>query len=170
MGLSERERRLEQELKAWLKDARKVVIIGVGNPIRMDDFVGMKIVQDLKEKVSNDKIMLVEAERVPEDHLVEILVFEPSHVLFIDAAVLDLQPGDTKFEGVEFLKSFSPFSTHMLPLRVFCDHLQKATDADVRLLLIEPRLTDFGEGLSPEIEDTRREITSILAEILIRLS
>jgi len=161
---------LDQELKDWLKDARKVVIIGVGNPIRMDDFVGMKIVQDLKEKVSNDNIMLVEAESVPEDHLVEILVFEPSHVLFIDAAILNLQPGATKFESVEFLKSFSPFSTHMLPLRVFCEHLQKATDADVRLLLIEPRLTDFGEGLSAEIEGTRREIASILAEILTRSS
>ena len=146
------------------------MIIGVGNPIRMDDFVGMKIVQDLKEKVSNDNIMLVEAERVPEDHLIEILTFEPSHVLFIDAAVFDLQPGEARFERVEFLKSFSPFSTHMLPLRVFCEHLQKATDADVRLLLIEPSLTDFGEGLSREIESTRREITRILAETLIRLS
>jgi hydrogenase 3 maturation protease len=167
--LSEKEYTLEKELKDWLKDARKVVIIGVGNPIRMDDFVGMKIVQDLEEKVSNGKIMLVEAERVPEDHLVEILVFEPSHVLFIDAAILDLQPGSTRFERVEFLKSFPPFSTHMLPLRVFCEHLEKATDADVRLLLIEPRLTDFGEGLSAEVEDTRREITRILAGILIRL-
>jgi len=157
---------IEQDLKAWLKDARKVVIIGVGNPIRMDDFVGMKIVQDLKEKVSSDKIMLVEAERVPEDHLVEILTFEPSHVLFIDAAILDLQPGDMRFERVGFLKSFSPFSTHMLPLRVFCEHLQKATDADVRLLLVEPKLTDFGEGLSPEVESGMQAIKRILLEIL----
>jgi len=168
--LSEKEYNLEQELKTWLKDARKVVIIGVGNPIRMDDFVGMKIVQDLKEKVSSDKIMLIEAERIPEDHLVEILVFEPSHVLFIDAAVLDLQPGDTRFKRVEFLKSFSPFSTHMLPLRVFCEHLQKATDADVRLLLIEPKLTDFGEGLSAEIEQTRQGIRRILKDALTRVS
>ena len=168
--MSEKEYNLEQELKGWLKDARKVVIIGVGNPIRMDDFVGMKIVQDLKEEVSSDKIMLIAAERIPEDHLVEILVFEPSHVLFIDAAVLDLQPGETRLVRVDFLQSFSPFSTHMLPLRVFCEHLQKATDTDIRLLLIEPKLTDFGEGLSPEMEDSRREVAGILAEILIRLS
>ena len=166
--MCERDHSLEQELKDWLKDARKVVIIGVGNPIRMDDFVGMKIVQDLKEEISNENIMLVEAERVPEDHLVEILIFEPSHVLFIDAAIFDLQPGSTRFERCEFLKTFSPFSTHMLPLRVFCEHLKKATGADIRLLLIEPKLTDFGEGLSVEIEQTRQGITGILGDALTR--
>ncbi len=161
---------LEQELKKWLTDARKVVIVGIGNQIRMDDFVGMKIVQDLKDKVSSDKIMFIEAETIPEDHLVEILVFEPSHVLFIDAAILGLEPGDSRLTGTERLESVSPFSTHMLPLRVFCEHIQKATDADVRLLLIEPKLTDFGEGFSSETEHTRREITRILTKILIRLS
>lgn len=164
--MSEKEHSLEQELNDWLKDARKVVIIGIGNPIRMDDFVGMKIVQDLKEKVSSDKVMLIEAETIPENHLVEIVVFEPSHVLFVDAALLNLLPGETRFVGVEFLKSFSPFSTHMLPLRVFCEHLGKATDADVRLLLIEPRFTDFGEGLSPEAEHTRSEVVDIVLKIV----
>jgi hydrogenase 3 maturation protease len=168
--LSEKEYSLEQELKDWLKDAGRVVIIGVGNPIRMDDFVGMKIVQDLKEKVSSDRVMLIEAETVPENHLVGILEFEPSHVLFLDAALIGLKPGDSRLISVERLTKSSAFSTHMLPLRVFCEHIQKAKDANVRLLLIEPRLTDFGEGLSQEIEHAGRKITRILAEILICLS
>ena len=33
---------VEKELKAWLSNAGKVVLAGIGNPIRMDDFVGTK--------------------------------------------------------------------------------------------------------------------------------
>ena len=42
---------IEKELKNWFVDAKKVVVAGIGNPIRQDDYVGLKIVEDLKGKV-----------------------------------------------------------------------------------------------------------------------
>ena len=59
---------VEKELKTWLSNAEKVVVAGIGNPIRMDDFVGTKIVQDLQGKVS-EKIYLIECETVPENFM-----------------------------------------------------------------------------------------------------
>jgi Ni,Fe-hydrogenase maturation factor len=58
------------------------------------------------------------------------------------------------------------FSTHMLPLRVFCEYLTKITRAKIMLLLIQPRQIDFGEGLSKEVEDSAQEIVGFLFEIL----
>jgi len=35
------------------------VVVGVGNPIRMDDYVGVKIVQDLRGRVDINRVMLI---------------------------------------------------------------------------------------------------------------
>ena len=58
----------ENDLKNWFIDAKKVVLAGIGNSIRTDDYVGLKIVEDLKGKLP-DTVLLVEAETVPESYL-----------------------------------------------------------------------------------------------------
>ncbi len=42
----------EKRLRNWLSNAQKVVVAGIGNQLRKDDFVGVKIVRDLRSKVS----------------------------------------------------------------------------------------------------------------------
>ena len=156
---------VQKELKKWLSDARRVVLAGIGNPIRMDDFVGVKIVQDLQGKVS-ERVYLIECETVPESFIQQIIDFKPSHVLLIDAAILGLEPGNARLINPDQLTVLPAFSTHMLPLRIFCDCLAKTTDAKIALLLIEPKATDFGEGLTPEIEASAQEIVRVLLTFL----
>jgi len=156
---------LEKELKKWLKDAYRIVIAGIGNPMRMDDFVGVKIAQDLKGKVSG-RVMLLECETVPESYVQQILDFDPTHLLLIDAAFLGLKPGEAKLVSPEQLVGSSAFSTHMLPLRIFCEYLRKELKISIALLLIEPKKTDFGEGLEPEISSSASKIAKILNKIL----
>jgi hydrogenase 3 maturation protease len=164
--LKEVSREIRKELKEWFSDAKRVVIAGIGNPIRMDDFVGVKIVQDLNGKVS-DNVYLIECETVPESYLQQIVDFNPTHILLIDAAVLGLKPGESRLIRPDELKMTPAFSTHMLPLRVFCEYLTKTvTRAKIMLLLIQPRQIDFGEGLSKEVEDSAQEIVGFLFEIL----
>ena len=38
---------IAKQLEEWLSDAKKVVVAGIGNEIRKDDFVGVKIVREL---------------------------------------------------------------------------------------------------------------------------
>jgi hydrogenase 3 maturation protease len=157
---------IKKELKEWLSGTEKVVIAGIGNSIRMDDFVGVKIVQDLKEKVS-DRVYLIECETVPESFIQEIIDFNPTHILLIDAAILGLKPGISRLIKPEQLTDFPAFSTHMLPLRIFCEYLDKTTKAKIELLLIEPKKTDFGEGLTSEVEAVAKEIANFLIKLLV---
>lgn len=156
---------VKADLKKWLSGARKVVVAGIGNPIRMDDFVGVKIVQGLCGKVS-EKVYLIECETVPESYIQQIADFGPTHVLLIDAAILGLKSGEARLVQPELLADLPAFSTHMLPLRIFCDCLTKMAGAKVAMLLIEPERTDFGEGLTPEIEVSAAELTQILGVLL----
>jgi hydrogenase 3 maturation protease len=157
---------VRKRLKAWFSDAKRVVVAGIGNPIRMDDFVGVKVVQDLRGRVS-DRVHLIECETVPESFLQQIIDFDPTHVLLIDAAVLGLKPGESRLIKPEGLTDFPAFSTHMLPLRIFCEYLAKTTKAKIALLLIEPKKTEFGEGLTPEISASEQNIVNALLEVLL---
>jgi len=42
------------QLKEWLNNANRVVIAGIGNPIRSDDYVGTKIAKQLEGKLSKN--------------------------------------------------------------------------------------------------------------------
>lgn len=156
---------IEKELAKWLKGAERVVIVGIGNPIRMDDYVGVKIVQDLQGKVS-DRVVLIEAETVPESYLHEIIDFKPTHILLIDAAIQGLKPGETGLAKANELKSSPVFSTHMLPLRLFCEQLSETVETEIYFLLIEPKATDFGEGMTSEIDNLAQRVTKTLVAVL----
>jgi hydrogenase 3 maturation protease len=156
---------VKKELKIWLSDAERVVIAGIGNPIRMDDFVGVKIAHDLRGKVS-DSVLLIECETVPESFMQQIIDFNPTHVLLIDAAILGLKPGESRLADPARLTDFPAFSTHMLPLRIFCEYLARTTKAEIALLLIEPKKTDFGEGLTPKLGASAQNIVDFLLRAL----
>jgi hydrogenase 3 maturation protease len=162
------EKPVEKKLKEWFSNAEKVVVAGIGNPIRMDDFIGVKIVRDLQGKVS-EKVLLIECETVPESYIQQIVDFNPSHILLIDAAVMGLEPGEYRLVKPEHLKVFPAISTHMLPLRVFCEYIAKMTNAKIALLLIEPKTTDFGEGLSREVEAAEQKIIDSLSRFFLEV-
>lgn len=151
-------------LREWFSSANKVVVAGIGNPIRRDDFVGMKIIQDLKGKTPAN-VCLIECETVPESFIQDIVDFEPSHVLLIDAAFLGLQPGEARLVFPEHVAAFPAVTTHVLPLRIFCEYIEKMTAAKIALLLIEPENTEFGEGLTSTVQATAEEIAKILLEL-----
>jgi hydrogenase 3 maturation protease len=155
---------IQDALKKWFADAERVVVAGIGNPIRRDDFVGVKIVQDLEGKVS-DKVNLLECETVPESFMQEIVDLKPSHVLLVDAAVLGLKPSETRLVFPDQVTDFPAITTHMLPLRIFCGYITKMTETKIALLLIEPENTEFGEGLTPTVQAAAEKITKILLEL-----
>ena len=156
---------IQEELRAWLKGASKVLVAGIGNPIRRDDHVGVRIVADLRGKVS-EAVHLIECETVPESFVDEIIGIAPSHVLLIDAALLGLSPGEARLLEPEQVTGPPALSTHSLPLKVFCEYVRKMTGARIALLLIEPKDTGFGEGLTAEIEMSAASLGAILLRAL----
>ena len=156
---------IEADLKNWLSNAQRVVVAGIGNPLRKDDFVGVEIVRNLQNRVSQ-YVNLIECETVPESFIEPITEFKPTHILIIDAAMLNLKPGSSELiESGQMVKQ-PPISTHALPLRIFCEYLAKTTGAKIVLLVIQPRDAGFGEGLTTELRKTALELTNLLSRIL----
>jgi hydrogenase 3 maturation protease len=156
---------IQKKLEKWLTNAKHSIVAGIGNPIRTDDFVGVKIVQNLQGKMP-EKVCLIECETVPEGFLQEIVEFNPTHVLLVDAAVMGLKPGETRLIDPEQVTSFPAISTHVLPLRIFCEYITTATTAKIALMLIEPENVEFGETLTPKIQAAAEELTKILLKLL----
>jgi hydrogenase 3 maturation protease len=164
--LAKDEYSIQEALENWFKGADRVAVAGIGNPIRRDDFVGVKIVQDLQGKVPKN-VQLIECETVPESFMQDIVDFKPSHVLLVDAAILGLNPGETRLVLPEHITDFPAVTTHVLPLRIFCEYITKMAEAKIALLLIEPEYTEFGEGLTPKVQATAEKITKQLLELLV---
>jgi hydrogenase 3 maturation protease len=155
---------LQKALKKWLTNGERVVVAGIGNPIRSDDFVGVKIVQNLQGKIS-ERVYLIECETVPESFLQPIVEFNPTYVLLIDAAIIGLKPGEMRLMDPQRIADFPAISTHMLPLRLFCEYLTATTKAKIALLLIEPKNVEFGEGLTPDVQAAAEKIANILLKL-----
>ena len=156
--------KIHKPLKDWFAGAGKIVIAGIGNSIRRDDFVGVKIIQNLEGKISKN-VQLIECETVPESFLEPMIEFNPSHVLLIDAAILGSEPGDISLIDPESVAEVPAVTTHMLPLRRFCEYITKMTGAKIALLLVEPEDTDFGEGLTIRVQAAAEKIAETLLEI-----
>ncbi|WGM89455.1 MAG: hydrogenase 3 maturation endopeptidase HyCI [Candidatus Bathyarchaeum tardum] len=159
------EQTVEKPLKEFLTGSNKVVVAGVGNPFRKDDFVGVEIVRKLKTKVS-DHVFLIEAETIPESYMQKIVAFKPTHVLLVDAGIINKQPGNAMLARPEQLIRKSSISTHTLPLRIFCDYITKTANAKIALLIIQPMNVDFGEGLTPELKETAETLATLLQSLL----
>jgi hydrogenase 3 maturation protease len=156
---------VESSLKEWFSGAERVVVAGIGNPFRRDDFVGVEIVKKLQNRVS-ESVFLIEAETVPESFIDPITKFKPTHILMIDAGVMNQKPGTAKLADPAQLMRKTSISTHTLPLRIFCDYLTETTAAKIALLIIQPQDASFGEGLTAKLKQTAKNLTNLLQKLL----
>jgi hydrogenase 3 maturation protease len=159
------EKNLEEELRVWVSGFKKIVILGIGNSIRKDDYVGVAIAKLLKEKnLSN--ILVLECETVPESFTSIIKEAKPTHVLMVDAANLNATPGFAKMISIDEINDFS-LSTHDLPLSLLAKFIAYETKAKVALLGIQPKTLEFGEGLTSELSEASEKIAKIIEKVLI---
>ena len=154
---------VKQALDRWFSNAERVVLIGVGNPLRRDDAIGLEIIHKLENKVS-EYVCLIDSETIPENHFEPISDFKPTHILIIDAALLGVPSGEARLEE-DWKLSETAVSTHALPIQLFYAYLAETTQARIAMLLIQPKEVDFGEGLTPELKDTADTLASYLLEI-----
>jgi hydrogenase 3 maturation protease len=156
---------IEQTLKEWLSGAKKVVIAGIGNPFRKDDNVGVLVTRNLKNKTSKN-VYIIEAETIPESYMQQIVTFKPTHIMLIDAGIINQSAGTITLTDPEQLIRKTSISTHTLPLRIFCDYLTQTTKAKIALIIIQPQDTSFGEGLTPVLKRTAKNLANLLEHIL----
>ena len=158
---------IAEQLAMWLKDARRLVILGIGSPIRRDDSIGLTLVNKLKGKVPRT-VKLIICETVPESFTREVKQFHPTHVIMIDAALLKLLPGKARLVPPEKIKGLA-ISTHTLPLNIFAEYVKQTTKAKVILLAVQPKDTSFGTGLTPELEKASKLLADLLQKIVSKI-
>ncbi|MFQ6094919.1 MAG: hydrogenase 3 maturation endopeptidase HyCI [Candidatus Bathyarchaeia archaeon] len=155
---------VKRGLRTWLRGAEKVVILGVGSPLRRDDHIGVEVVRDLRDKVP-EEVHLIECETVPENFIEPIVSLKASHLLIVDAALLNRTAGSVMLVGPDKIGGIA-VSTHALPLSILCDYISRETGAKCALLAIQPKDTGFGEDLTDELKEALGRVLSLLVDAL----
>jgi hydrogenase 3 maturation protease len=140
------------------------MIMGIGNPLRTDDAVGVEIIEQLSGKVP-EYVKLFNCELVPENFLTEIEDFQPTHILMIDAAELKTKPGEAKLIPPEKIAD-TEILTHTVPLSLLAGVIQEETKSKIMLLGIQPYDTSFGEEMSPELQKAAENIAKAILEAI----
>ena len=69
----------EAQLKDFLNDFEKLIILGVGNELKSDDGVGPFIIKNLMaEDIESDRLLLIDSGTVPENFTGKIRKENPS--------------------------------------------------------------------------------------------
>ena len=132
-------REVLERLNSKLKDAKKIVFMGIGEEKLSDDGVGPYIISELLS-YSNEKFLFINAGVTPMSRIDEIIDFQATDLVLLDTCTLNKPPGTVAIIERENIKEFVPISTHTIPLHVVIDLLLDSL----------PDLNVFMIGFAPE--------------------
>ncbi|MGB9622377.1 MAG: hydrogenase 3 maturation endopeptidase HyCI [Candidatus Bathyarchaeia archaeon] len=160
---------LKEELMKFFEgeENRRIVILGIGSPIRSDDAVGLEIIRYLKNKGIKN-VLLIAADTNPESFTGPIRRFNPTHVLMVDAAYMGLEPGAAKLIPIELIRG-QWFTTHHLPLSELAAFIKGTMNAKVALLGIQPKSISVGPDLTLELKNSIERVSSIIYESIYEI-
>jgi len=131
-----------------------IAITGIGNRLRGDDAFGPVMVDTLKEKTP---YAVFDCGTSPENYLFPIIKTKPDTIIIFDAAEMDMPPGSMSVLKNEDILKIG-FSTHDASPAMFMEFLKKETNANIFMIAVQPKTTQFGEGLSPEVTSAINEL------------
>jgi hydrogenase maturation protease len=139
----------------------KKVVIGIGSPLKRDDNVGNLIIDELKENLSQD-ILLIRGETNPENYIDKLRSFEPEIIYFIDAVEFDGKTGEVRVFDIEDVLNQS-LSTHGISVKIFKKFFP---DSRIKIIGIKTKEIIYGEGLSEELKQKLDDITKKIEKII----
>lgn len=155
----DRTRRVSDYLKCIFQD--KVVIVGVGNIFRGDDGFGPALVERLKGKV---QATCIDAGTVPENYIGVISREKADTVLLIDAAHLDIRPGEYDILEKKDLVNYG-LTTHDISPRMLIEHLERETQALICMLAVQPAHISYGVAMSDSVEKALEELSELIKKL-----
>lgn len=132
------------------------VIVGVGNKLRGDDYIGCYLVEKL-EKETDIEAEFINAGSTPESFLEKIVKAEPEKVIILEAADMGLEPGEIKVIKEDEIKK-KVQTTHTANLDLFMDYLKKRINTEVILLGVQIKKIGFEKGISDQVKKCWEEI------------
>jgi hydrogenase 3 maturation protease len=144
-----------------LKRSPKIAVMGIGHELRGDDAAGIMVVRAMPRRT---KLLMIEAGTAPENHTGALRHFRPDLVLLIDAAQMNLAPGEIRALDARLLDGFNA-STHTTPLTLLSHYVTAELGCDVLVIGIQPGNTALGAPLSPEVERAVEAVNQMLQSI-----
>jgi len=158
---------ISEALRNWLTSAKKVAVLGIGSGLRGDDALGPVFIRMMKRRVGK-KVRLYDCGTVPESFAGPIKRFRPTHLLMIDAAQMDLAPGQIRFITPDKIGGI-PISTHAIPLNVLSEYFASTIGCKVALLGVQPKTVGFDEMLSKDVEVALERLADVVEHELSEL-
>lgn len=143
----------------------ETLILGVGNPLRGDDAIGSEIA---KELISLGLENVLDAEDSPENFILKILDLRPKKLIVIDACDFSGKVSEFRLFAKEEWQRILPtsFSTHTIPLSLFLSLIEKEISCQVYLLGIQVKNLGMASGISPELQEKKKEIVNYLLHLI----
>ena len=139
-----------------------VLFLGVGQEQNGDDGAGPAVIAEIiKRKVASGRFFFMDAGAFPENHTSGIRKLKPSIVLIIDAAQMNLDPGEVRLLALEEIAGLSA-STHSLPFGIIGQYLQDEVGCRVMVLGIQPAHNLPNTSLSRVINDVVQNLAESL--------
>ncbi len=183
---------LFNKLKKRLKNAERIVFIGIGEVKMTDDAVGPYIITELLDK-KNERFLFINAGIDPLARIDQIIGFKPSHIIILDTCTLNKEPGTVAIIERENMTDLVPISTHTIPIHIVIDYIiEKIPNVDIFMLGFVPESIDgftilkmYGEGkysiqelnenedlpffgfqLTPTLKKTAKRVIEIIEQLL----
>jgi len=155
----------EDLLLAFLKDAERPLLAGIGNRLRGDDAAGLLVISRLKRKRIKNAILL-DCGTIPENFTGIIKRLNPTHIIFFDAVEMGKGPGTYAVIDEEEICGGS-ISTHRQSLRILFRILREGIpDVKIMLIGVQPKSTEFGKRLSRPVDKGVKSIVDLLVKVL----
>jgi hydrogenase 3 maturation protease len=141
---------------------KRLVLLGVGNPLRGDDGVGSLLARRMRER---GKALVFDGGSAPENCGEPIAALAPETVLVVDAARCGGNPGAVRiFRSAEI--AGGALSTHDQSLRVLAHYLKCRCGCEMLILGVEPGIVGIGAGLSAPVRATLDEMEAAFLSML----
>jgi len=101
----------------------------------------------------------------PENLTGEIKRYQPTHLIIIDSADLDIEPGQIRLINPEQIGGTS-FCTHMLPTSVLINYLMQSFKFEIIAIGIQPKTLTFGAKPSKEARQAAKQLSRVIVESL----
>jgi hydrogenase maturation protease len=129
---------LYDKLLEKLKDASKVVFMGIGEEKLRDDAVGPYIISELLA-YSNYKFLFINAGIDSMSRIDQIVEFQPTHLVLIDTCTLKKPPGTVAIIERSQIQELVPISSHTIPVHIVVDLIHdKLPNLDVFMIGFVP--------------------------------
>jgi len=157
---------LKVQLQQSLKDASKIVIMGIGSELIGDDAAGVLVVQKLEKQIKSKNVLVLNCCTSPENFTGIVKDFKPTDIIIVDSADFNEHPGFTRIIAHDEINGVS-FSTHRLPTKIMIDYLIQSLSCRIIVIGIQPKHLVYGEKPSSEVLDAVSALAKDIKESIV---